>query len=298
MRNPIGTRGPIDMRSPVNWAHPLNAGLLIWILTTKNYLGGPGPSWLAPGTVNRPLVGAPLKFQNSPTLGYFNGWPVSSSHIVPRPGGFGCVACTNNGGIATCATNLNGLTNFTLAAWLLQSSNAEMFPVSNRDSGANNGIALLYVGQTPYVVMSNSGSFTLRVWGSTLTLDTWHHIVMTHVAGTASITMYVDGVSGGTLPDSAATDPGNSAAPFTLGDDGQNGFGYGGGIDDVRLYNRTLSAIEVQEYYRLSQIGYPGLVNRIYPQLGSVAPSGTPHLAQPYLTARIDPRFLQEREFI
>lgn len=299
MRNPIGIRGPIDTRSPVNWAHPLNAGLLVWVLATKNQIGGAGPSYLTPGTVARPLAGGPLVFSNSPTLAYTNGWPVSSSLIVPRPGGFGCIVGSNNGGYAKCSLPVASFTNFTLSGWVLQSSNGDMFPLGVAPSSGK-GFGFFYSAETPYVFFSDaSANLTRNIWGSSVALDSWHHIVGTHVAGSTTIAMYVDGVPGGSMQFTSATDPAPNSGPLALGQLGlYTGLGFGGGLDDVRLYARVLSASQIQELYRLSLIGYPGLVNRIYPQLGSVAPSGTPHLAQPYLTARIDPRFLQEREFI
>lgn len=79
-------------------------------------------------------------------------------------------------------------------------------------------------------------------------LQTWHLVAITNSAGSA--TMYIDGVvvATGTLPIS------NNNANLFIGarhsNDGSSYTdGWRGSIDDIRIYNRALSAAEVQALY-------------------------------------------------
>jgi hypothetical protein len=75
--------------------------------------------------------------------------------------------------------------------------------------------------------------------------DAWHHIVATQT-GTSAI-LYVDGV---VAASGSITAIGNTGAPIRIGND----FGpFNGAIDDVRIYNRVLSATEVKQLYNLGR---------------------------------------------
>ncbi|MFH1671106.1 MAG: LamG-like jellyroll fold domain-containing protein [Patescibacteria group bacterium] len=74
--------------------------------------------------------------------------------------------------------------------------------------------------------------------------DTWNHIVFT--AGNGSLIVYVDGTQSNT--DSYTIAPINASEPFTIGSETNDNYiyHYTGLIDDVRIYNRALSASEVE----------------------------------------------------
>ncbi len=73
----------------------------------------------------------------------------------------------------------------------------------------------------------------------------WHHIVATQTGTTASL--YVDGVLVNTATVAAI---GNGSGPIYIGRY-NSGYYFNGSIDDVRIYNRALSAQEVQQLYKL-----------------------------------------------
>jgi hypothetical protein len=77
---------------------------------------------------------------------------------------------------------------------------------------------------------------------------TWHHIVGKQEGTNASL--YVDGVlcASGSVPAI-----GNGAGSITVGRfDGGKYYHFRGSIDEVRIYNRALSDIEITELFRLS----------------------------------------------
>jgi hypothetical protein len=143
----------------------------------------------------------------------------------------------------------SSITNFTVAAWIKTPVNpAAQFPISTRVPGAANGIVMLTTTGTGGNVnlvagFMNSGSQTLQQTSNGLGAPgSWHCIAMTHVAGASSVSIYIDGTSGGSSIASAATDPGN-AGPLYIGQDGTNSplNAWDGLINDVRFYNTVLA---------------------------------------------------------
>ncbi len=105
-------------------------------------------------------------------------------------------------------------------------------------------------GQGPEVFLRNAGSMSRKRWGANLSLGTWHHIVGTHVASATTLTLYVDGVAGGAMLETAGSNPAN-ANNVMIGQDGTSTtpFRFLGLLDDIRIYNRVLSPAEVQALY-------------------------------------------------
>jgi hypothetical protein len=109
---------------------------------------------------------------------------------------------------------------------------------------ANSGAA---DGTLEFVLVDDAGSMVKIEQTNTIALDnTWHHIVWTDNNGTATI--YIDGV-----PDSANFSYTRSGT-FTLdrtilGADHNGNFAFSGQIDEVRMYNRVLTAGEVSSLY-------------------------------------------------
>ncbi len=151
------------------------------------------------------------------------------------------------------------VTDFTVSSWIKETANASIeFPLTNRDASANNGYGFLYEntgsGHTgPEILMANGGSLSRKIWGANLSTGIWHHVVGTHVAGATTLTLYVDGVAGGTTFETAVSNPGNAGA-FIFGRDGSaTPFYFTGSLDEVRIYNRALSAGEVKQLYNLGR---------------------------------------------
>jgi len=98
-----------------------------------------------------------------------------------------------------------------------------------------NGLFYRFGGNTIRYISSGADSNT------SITANTWHHVAVTSNAG--SVTYYLDGVADGTA--SGAT----GYTADSMGSD-TNLDTFDGKIDEVRVYNRVLTAAEVQYLYK------------------------------------------------
>ncbi len=92
------------------------------------------------------------------------------------------------------------------------------------------------------IELRTSGNVNIMGRGVSFTPNQWHHIVFTY-NGTI-LTPYIDGIAG----PSASSDliPGSSTRNLELGRMSNVGSFWNGSLDEVRIYNRVLSASEVR----------------------------------------------------
>lgn len=146
--------------------------------------------------------------------------------------------------------------SITLAAWI--------------NSGAAGGVVFTEQGQVTLnggwhdvqIEVETNGTVKACIWTgglscvnatASLGFNQWHQVVMTYDVGTTTLTGYYDGVAGGS--NSALTKQYPGVLYYAIGAvDGTspgNGVYFSGSIDDVRIYNRALSATEVAQLYRV-----------------------------------------------
>jgi Concanavalin A-like lectin/glucanases superfamily len=105
-------------------------------------------------------------------------------------------------------------------------------------------------------VLAKSGTSAILSGTTALTDGQWHHIAAVRDAGTGEVSLYVDGAkedsanvtyTGGFDSPTAALNIGwlNRAA----------GFHFSGAIDEVALYDRALSAVEILQHYTDGEAG-------------------------------------------
>jgi len=137
------------------------------------------------------------------------------------------------------ATGLNSDTG-TLAYWIKTSSNTKR--------------ALLAIGDTNVSVSTeiNGSSFIVngiyaKQFSTTVDINdsTWHHVAVTF-ASVNTTNVYIDGVLSST--DTALNDDLNLSGNIYLGHL-QGNYQYADMLDDVRIYNRVLTATDVTELY-------------------------------------------------
>jgi hypothetical protein len=97
------------------------------------------------------------------------------------------------------------------------------------------------------------GTYIGRMAFAGISMKTWSHVVGVYDGGTtaSSIKLYINGaraddtnsITGGF----AAIN--NGAASMKIGRDSDTGYYFPGRIDDVRVYDRALSATEVKQLY-------------------------------------------------
>jgi YVTN family beta-propeller protein len=147
--------------------------------------------------------------------------------------------------IAT-ATPLDRMPQLTLSAWLKirGSHGAGTHLISGRAAGTQ-----LYTDASGYLVFNiyDGASWHPVTSKAPLPLETWVHVAGTLNAGVGESNLYINGVLDGSA--SISTLPVENSNPFNIG--GFTGYGsyLNGLIDEVKLYNRTLSDIEVGKMY-------------------------------------------------
>jgi predicted ribosomally synthesized peptide with SipW-like signal peptide len=134
-----------------------------------------------------------------------------------------------------------GVTNVTVSAWVYRDgSKNRVYVVDGRDH--NYGIKFDDGTSTPrFFIWVNNSVKTLNASSGDIPDQTW-----THVAGTydgSELNIYVNGANEGTRAVSGAIDV--SSGPGRIGDYIGGGYEFRGRIDDVRIYDRALSELEI-----------------------------------------------------
>ena len=145
-----------------------------------------------------------------------------------------------------------GTSDFAVGAWVKSSTAyaGTKFPFGHFSAslGWASSLNTSIFGFSVYGSLGNIGSNK-----SFNAVDTnWHHLVgvITRSGNNATITLYADGISLGS--DSGTVGNITAPNPFQIGTwDGDTANGFKGTIDEVRIYNRALSADEIKRLYKI-----------------------------------------------
>ncbi len=146
--------------------------------------------------------------------------------------------------------------NFTLSAWIkMDGTQVDKYTVAKYDvdlatfaSSPNcYGMGVDEIGRA-YGFVGSAAAYTDLRAGPTLNDGAWHAVSFAY-QGSVSIRLYVDGNFVGSAPVEAQP-PFVNSVPLTIGGT-INDQVFGGGIDDVRIYNKALSDEEVAAQYQL-----------------------------------------------
>ena len=196
-----------------------------------------------------------------------NGHHGSLNGVLPTTNRFGQAgeACHFNG--TTAVINVPGspdlelTTNLTISAWVQRASFGSYLPIVCKSTDAStcsfmfgfdrdsNGLCLFYW----------TGKWNQGVSAPAVTDTQWHHVAVAYDG--QSINFYVDGQSAGTVAESVAMWAQHEplqigfASPLSSAD-------FSGNMNELRIYNRALSAVEVQQVYGAGASGVlSGLTN-------------------------------------
>ena len=225
---------------------------------SANPIGGPIGWWRfdeGSGTTTADFSGNGLTgtFNHSPTWttsGEIND-ALSFVHATPQ----NYVGVPNN-------SILSGMSTLTVAFWVKVSAGspgqyAFILKRNSTSSPAYNSYwiqaNLTNLRYEPTVCNSSGtcSAFTSSTNG-TLVTGVWQHVAMVYDG--ANVWTYVNGSlsgGGGALTGSVMT----SDSELAIGDD-PYGSGFTGGLDDVRIYNRNLSAAEISDLYTNALVGW------------------------------------------
>lgn len=181
-----------------------------------------------------------------------------------------------------------GKSTMTLSTWVKINSftfPSGFFHVMGRyySGDSDRVIAARITNSTSVVLVTDSGSAQLAssVTVPTLSTGTWYHMTWTYSAGSGSF--YLNGVKQGDFSGLHST---LNALPvssrFTMGRDSSAAGAGNASLDEVRLYNRALSADEVATLYRTTKptqasdglVGYwsfngPDVTDKVYDRSGA-----------------------------
>jgi hypothetical protein len=220
-----------------------------------------------------------------PTNGLIGYWPFNSNAIDASGNGNngainGATLTTDRNGNANSAYNFNGTssridvndnaalrlsnTDFTISFWVKINSyntNGATAFIYKRAAGSQNGWGLYadmgYNNRLGFIVSENSDPRAYL--DSTLSINTWHNVVITYTLSTQTARFYVGGVllnittgvDSNFNPVSALPSPsGTCNSIMRIGNDSKNNsYFLNGALDDIGIWNRVLTQQELSALF-------------------------------------------------
>jgi len=148
-------------------------------------------------------------------------------------------------------TSLN-LTAFTVESWVKYDGSGTYAPVLGFSGNSYHGLFLKYTGgNVKPIIILNDHNYKYFEEGN-LWDGNWHHVAFV-VTGNAindivNSKFYVDGASMSVADSSASAAP-QVETLFTLGSASGSNYYYNGSLDEVAIYNKSLSAAQVLDHY-------------------------------------------------
>jgi hypothetical protein len=148
----------------------------------------------------------------------------------------------------------------TVSAWIRPASSGgggrgRIVDKDNNDAG---WFLSMYSNQIQFAVDQFNGASPGRISTAGVDLNRWQHVAATWDGSTvgSNIHLYIDGVpADGTAVNGSGSAVDDSGTPLTVGNRaGDLARGFDGGIDEVRVYNRALTAAEIQSLASGEQI--------------------------------------------
>mgnify|MGYP003132264885 CR=1 FL=1 len=182
-------------------------------------------------------LGFPFKTDNRDII-RLNG--VDEYVDIPMGGGFG----------------FSGDDSFSIEAWIKPDQvTAQIIVAFGSDTSSSPE------GKRVAMYITNAGKLTLAFWGNDvyknttlLAVDTWYHLVVTYAGGnrtSANCGLYIDGTALSSLTGGTASALDLSDMDFCrIGADMTPAQYFKGAVDEVKIYNKALSATEVSKNYK------------------------------------------------
>lgn len=233
----------INQYSPAS-PSPLNRGLLGWWLVLQNSFGS-----------STRLVDILGRRHATAT-----GWGASNWAPSTR-GAWGSIRLAGSSGVYATTSGLASTNKeFTFALWLRPNTGtADYCSVATNAAGSYAGFYYRGSGGASNLYMDDFASFAHHLNTTPLTDKSWNHYASVHDSS-GNMQFYLNGIPDG----SSAAAQGEVLADVRFGYDYQTLGAFNGDLDDIRVWNRGLTASEVWEVYRSSRTGYSGgELNRI-----------------------------------
>ena len=187
-----------------------------------------------------PLDGSPADLS-----GNYNGVQTNVTYPV---GEFDLAGAFNGSSSSISVTNSIKSTftgNFSASVWAKPTSVAlASQAILDFFEGAGIGCKLQIDSSKVRFISYNGSSYDILNTSSILSNNVWYNFVLTKSSN--NYELFTNGVSVGTLTSNTATETSN---PFGIGYSTQNGQYFNGSIDQVRIFNKAISASEVTTLY-------------------------------------------------
>jgi hypothetical protein len=154
------------------------------------------------------------------------------------------------------STSLSLTKDRTISTWVyfysLPSDTQDAYVISKDQSSPRNWyVAVLNGGDVMRFYMNDGSNSFYKTGVTSLQVDTWYHLAAVYDTSVPNITMYINGVEeGGTVTgtiQSATSDTNNDL--YIGSRDGDSSHRFSGNIDEVMIWNRSLSAEQVRAIY-------------------------------------------------
>ncbi len=147
--------------------------------------------------------------------------------------------------------NQNGGSNLTIEAWINPAALTHGGTILQKRTSGNVGGYVLEPTQQSGGGASNGLQFVIMIGGvyqalnpaNVLTANVWQHVAATYDG--AFMRLYVNGLEVGNKAQTGAIDA--VTTPVQIGRNIVNNQGFSGGIDEIALYNRALTATEIRD---------------------------------------------------
>jgi len=144
--------------------------------------------------------------------------------------------------------------SFTMDTWIkFQSNVASAGTIFGKVTGGTGYFAATYLGKVYMQFYDSGGYYSRNSLNQSLNNNQWHHIAFVYNgSGDANgVTVYIDGAGNtGTIETSGAVSSILNDNNPRIGERGTDSTYFNGLIDEVRIYNRALSADEVMTHYQ------------------------------------------------
>jgi hypothetical protein len=222
----------------------VDSGLVLY-LDAGNDISYPGS-----GTTWRDLSGENNNgtFENQTTYSSSNGGSIVFDGVNDR------VFCLDN-------DSLDLSTLFTISLWIKRVGDAplqtEEVLLHKESGGIPYGGYILSVDRTTLLpsvrIRSSTNSTDTLIGTNSISSTNWNHIVCTY--NSTTLQLYQNGNSNGSKT-SSVTSIGNVITNLSIGGLAFNGYSWNGNIAQVSIYNRALSAAEVQQNFNALRSRY------------------------------------------
>ena len=173
--------------------------------------------------------------------------------VITNKGIFGKAYSFNGSSYINLGTNINlsGNQTFTLSAWVKPISSKETAVIISKFNAGSNGEWNFYLYNRAVAVHMECGTYT-HFSSATLSLNKWAQVVFVYDGEVKKI--YINGAFDSEESGSCSLPSTTEKVVIGAGDNAAFGFEnfFNGTIDEIRIYNRSLSASEVLELYNES----------------------------------------------